>query len=169
MTGLISDTAEYWKSKGVQVRQWLDDDGGRYAFRIRVQFHDDGDQQDFFVTARNGMRTPLGAMKKLAARAANTDALLVVRVGDEHGTPAFYVYDPLTLLERGDDNTADNSRQRKGEQWVDFHPQWGVDLWDYVHGTKTPAAPDDDLEPLPSDGTDTLTDGSGVTLDDYGG
>lgn len=164
MTGLLDDTADYWKSKDVAVRQWLEDANGRYAFRMRVQFHDDGDPHDLFVTARKYMQTPLGAMKKLVAQAQNNDGLLLIRVGDEDGSPAFYVFDPLTILQHGQDNTEDNTRQRRGEKWVDFHPQWGCNLWDFAHGFDQPKAPDDDLDALPED---TDSDTPDVSLTDY--
>jgi hypothetical protein len=168
MTGLIDDTAEYWKSKDVQVRQWLSDEQGRYAFRLHVQFHEAEPAEDFFVTARKSMRTPLGAMKKLVARTQNNGGLLLVRVGDEQGAPAFYVFDPMTILKHGHDRTASDERAQRGEKWVDFHPQWGVNLWDYANGTASPTGPDGDVEPLPSD-EDDQSDPSQPGVTDYGG
>ena len=168
MTGLIDDTAEYWKSKDVQVRQWLSDEEGRYAFRIDVQLGQHGPQESFYVTARKGMRTPLGAMKKLVAQAHNAGANLLIRVGDERGAPAFYVFDPMTVLKHGEDRTASDQRAQRGEKWVDFHPQWGVNLWDYAEG-KTPVHPDADPEPLPSDDEDGDADPSQPGVTDYGG
>jgi len=166
MTGLIDDTAEYWKSRGVSVRQWFKDDGGRYGFRMRVTFHPTDDPTDFFVTARSYMQTPLGCMKKLVRRAGDEDGLLLVRAGDDAGEPAFYVFNPATILTHGRDNTADNKRASRGEQWVDFHPHWGVSLQDYVDGDSAPIGPDEPAKPLPSDAEDTVPK-SGKTLDDY--
>lgn len=173
MTGLIDDTAEYWKARDVQVRQWLDDDNGRYAFRIRVRFPQVAGATDFYVTARKSMRTPLGCMKSLVARTANNDALLLVRAGDDEvrAEPDFYVFDPLTVLQHGVDRTAADHRANRGEQWVDFHPQWGVNLQDYATGGADPAPTDADIAPVPTDdedGGDDDADPSGPTLDDYG-
>jgi hypothetical protein len=173
MTGLIDDTADYWKARDVTVRRWFKDDNGRYAFRITVRLPDVPGKSDFYVTARSYMQTPIGCMKKLVARAADADALLLVRVGDDEvsGDPDFYVFDPATVLQHGDDRTADDQRAQRGERWVDFHPRWGVNLQHYAVGAADPAPPNADIPPVPTPDDDqtTATDGSGATLDDYGG
>jgi hypothetical protein len=168
MTGLINDTAEYWKAKDVRIREWLEDGGGRYGFTMKVHFGGRTHGQTFVVTARTSMRTPLGVMTKLVKRAQDDDALLLVRAGDDGPEPRFYVFNPDTIMTHGEVITADDARKSRGEVWVDFHPKWGVRLKKYAFGRADPAAPDDDLPPLPEDGDDD-PDPSGPTMDEYGG
>jgi len=170
MTGLLDDTADWWQSRGAEIRDWLADDNGRYAFVVRVRFSPAASMQTFVVTARSSMRTPLGCMKTLVAQAQNKDAALLVRIGDDGSDPRQYVFHPLTILQHGEDRTASDQREDRGEQWVDFMPDWGVRLEAYADGRATLTRPDDNLTPLTDpDGSDGSDGSNRNTLNDYAG
>lgn len=160
MSGLLDDTADWWKSRGVQIRHWYSDDTGRYAFRVTVQFSPAGQTHDFIVSARSSMRSPLGAMKSLIAMCHGKDTLLVLRAADS----GQYVFNPETILKHGTERTTEDRRSARGEQWIDFRPDWGCSLEAFADGLESPTSPQADPVPVTarSDGSDRNT------LDDYG-
>lgn len=172
MTGLLKDTAEYWKAKDVQIRDWYSDSQGRYAFLIRVADKDRG-IIPFVVTARTGMRTPLGVMQRVVSHALDAspgDGHLLIRIGskDTRGGPDHYVFDPKTAVRHGEVRTADHDRQRRGEEWVDMHPQWGVSFVDFWEGRQTPTRPDEPVTPV-SAPAQPEADDRNADLSDYAG
>lgn len=144
MTGLLDDTATYWKGREVTIQTWLQDKRGRYAFVVHVQFGPDRDPERLLVTARDGMRTPLGIMGKVLKAARGRDAYVAVRTRDQGKRPVHYLFDPATCLRHGRWHTAEAERDADGERWVDCHPDWSVTLDDYIEG-KTPPGPDADV------------------------
>lgn len=127
--GLLSDTAEWFKSRKTPIKRWYEDDEGRYAFKVVP------DGEVFLVSAvsqthRDG---EISAMRKLVERAADKDAMLLIRVRDE-----FLVFDPSTFVGRNDEQTIRDDRKDRGERWLRVPKDWGVDFQRYMDGRAEP-------------------------------
>jgi hypothetical protein len=130
--GLLSDAADYFKTRQTAIDAWYDDNRGRYAFRVTV--HD----QAFIVTAKQYLKAGDASFMhtKVAQRATDTDALLLLFVQDGGYR---YVFHPKAVTEHGDAPDPDDSpRQRRGEDWIDINARFGVPFRDWADGRKTP-------------------------------
>lgn len=129
--GLLSDTAEWFTSRKTPIQRWYKDDEGRYGFRVTVE-------GEAFVVAALSQRHKTGdisVMEKLVRRAEDTDAMLLLRIGDERR-----VYDPDTFRRKRKTGVINDERAKRGERWLHVPADWGVDFRAYVDGD---AHPDD--------------------------
>lgn len=143
----LSNAAEWFKSRKTPIQRWFEDDVGRYAFRTQV------DGQRFLVAAKNYLHDGQASfMAKLAERAIEQDALLMLFVGDKR-----WVFDPRQVIEHGHPSDPDESkRQSEGEDWLDVPADWGVtfDRWvDHGHQPTWDGPTDNDTPDRPWDVT----------------
>ena len=127
--GLLSDTADWFKSRDTGIQRWYKDDEGRYAFRVDV----DGDTFLVSAVSQTHQNGEISAMRKLVKRADDYDAMLLIRVCDD-----FLVFNPSTFTSRDREGTIRDDRKARGEQWLRVPKDWGADFQRYLDGRESP-------------------------------
>ena len=127
--GLLSNTADWFKSRDTAIQRWYKDDEGRYAFRVDV----DGDTFLVSAVSQTHQNGEISAMRKLVKRADDHDVMLLIRVRDD-----FLVFDPSTFTSRNREGTIRDDRKARGEQWLRVPKDWGTDFQRYLDGRETP-------------------------------
>ena len=133
MTGqLLGHAADWFKARGVQIKAWHDDDGGRYAFRVTV----DGD--DFVVCAKQYIHDGRASFmqQKVLVRSAERDAKVLLFVGEGE---RWLVFDPWQVLEHGQPSDPSTSRRaRKGQKWLEAPTDWACSFQGFLNGAAEP-------------------------------
>lgn len=142
MSNLLGNAADWFKARETRIRAWAEDDGGRYAFAVRV------DGTKFWVGAKKYLHGDQASfMTKLAKRAADQDAFLMLMVM-EGGKRL--VFDPDMVLERGEpSNPTESKRAKDGEDWLDVPADWAVSFRRWYDDGKQPET----LTELKADGS----------------
>ena len=128
--GLLTDTAEWFKSRKIRIESWYKDDEGKYAFRVEPE---PGEVLLVSAVSQTHQNGEISAMRKLVERAKDRDAMLLIRVRDN-----FLVYDPDTFTQRNREGTIRDDRKARGEQWLRVPKDWGADFQSYMDGRDSP-------------------------------
>lgn len=135
--GLLSDTADWFKSRRTRIEAWYEDDEGKYAFKVEPR-----PDEVFLVSAvsQTHQNGEISAMRKLVERAKDRDAMLLIRVRDD-----FLVFDPDTFTKRNREGTIRDDRKARGERWLRVPKDWGADFQSYMDGRDEPQRRHGDL------------------------
>lgn len=135
MAGLLHETAEQVKARGIHIEAWDRDPktGKRIAFRATL------DDETFWISARSSIPndTDLGIMERLAKKAADQQKLILIRIGGESIRRGL-VFEPEAFLQHGELETRSGERKQRGERWLNLDPEFGCRLSDYVEGRDQP-------------------------------
>jgi len=134
--GLLTDTAEWFKSRRTAIQAWYEDDEGRYAFKVAPE----GETLYVSAVSQTHADGEISAMRKLVERAKDADAMVLIRVRDD-----FLVFDPDAFTARNREGTIREDRRRRGERWLRVPTDWGADFGAYMDGRDEPRKRHGDL------------------------
>lgn len=127
--GLLTDTADWFKSRRTPIKRWFKDDEGRYAFKVAPE----GEPLYVSAVSQTHSSGEISAMRKLVERAKDRDTMLLIRVRDD-----FLVFDPDAFTKRNREGTIRDDRRKRGERWLRVPKDWGVPFREYMDGTADP-------------------------------
>lgn len=131
MSSLLSDAADWFKRRETVVQTWYDDDVGRYAFKVTV------DGQPMIVTAKEYLNDGDASFfaDKVVQRAKDQDALILLFV---FNSGKRLLFRPTTVQEVGVHRTAEQKRQKRGEDWIDIDSDHAASFRGWYEGREEP-------------------------------
>lgn len=128
---VLREFARYFKARNVRIVRWYEDSVGAYAFRVAI----DGDT--FVCSARKSHPADgrISCFVKIPRIARRHDGYVLLRIKDD-----MLVFDPVKIIANGVDTSDvyDPKRGERGETWIEFDTDWGVDFEDFYEGRTEP-------------------------------
>jgi len=131
---VLRNFAEWFKSRKVPIARWYEDDVGAYAFRVKI------DGITYICSARKShpAKGRVSCFRRIPTIAKDKGGYVLLRIQDD-----MLVFDPVKIMANGKDssNQYDPKRARRGERWVEFDTEWGVEFAEFYDGDAEPPGP----------------------------
>lgn len=145
---LLTEAKKAVTTWGGTVRRSYGDDHGSFAFRFTYR------GETFIGVSKKSAHNGLASfMQGIARRAAHQEVLLVEFFGSNPTLGNSYVFQPVTVIEDGEESVGDSKKDVQTD-WYQLPLDQGILLGDYVSGRAVPPEPSPEEKSRPVGITD---------------